>query len=484
MLAGRHRPVDRVPAVADPPQSRVRLDPEEFRALGHRVVDALADRYARLRDEPVAAPATRAEMERILREPAPEHGADPRAVLDLALDHVLARGLKVDHPRFFAYVPLPGNPLAPLADALASGHDVFAGTWQAAPGAAMVELVTLDWLRDALGLPETTAGIFVSGGSMANLSGLAVALHAAGAADRSRHVLYTSAEAHSSIDRAARLLGVPVRRVATAAELRLDVAALDAAVAEDRAAGATPWCVAASAGTTGTGSVDPLPELRRRCDAEGLWLHVDGAYGAPAALCPAGAAALAGLETADSLILDPHKWLFQTPELGCLLVRDGHRLTDAFTASAAYLRDAAAGTDEVNFSDRGIQLTRQFGALKLWLSIKVYGLAAFRAAIAHGIALAEHAERVIAADPRWEVVTRAQLGIVTFRLAGDPAVADERSRALVPALMADGFAFITSTEVHGRVALRLCTDNPSTTTADVDATLARLAELAERGWPS
>jgi aromatic-L-amino-acid decarboxylase len=454
------------------------LDPEAFRQLGYRVVDALAERYAGLPEAPAARAATRSEMEALLREPPPEQGSDPEQVLELALDPVLAYGLRVDHPRFFAYVPLPGNPVAPLADALASGHSIFAGTWQAAPGAAMVELVTLDWLRELLGLPASTAGIFVSGGSMANLAGLGVALQSAEAAERSQLVLYASEEAHSSIERAARLLGVGLRGLPTDADLRLDVDALAAAVAEDRGAGRRPWCVVATAGTTGTGSVDPLPELRRCCDEEGLWLHVDGAYGAPAAICPEARELLTGLEGADSLIVDPHKWLFQTPELGCLLVRDGPLLPAAFSARAAYLRDAAAGADQVNFADRGIQLTRQFGALKLWFSLKVYGVAAFREAIAHGLALAERAQLLLEADPLWEVVTPARLGIVTFRLAGPVESADERTAALVPALMADGFAVITSTQVRGRVALRLCTDNPRTTAEDVEATLARLGELA------
>jgi aromatic-L-amino-acid decarboxylase len=458
--------------------AQLSLDTETFRRLGYRVVDALAARMEGLPDQPVATSASRAQMEALLREPPPRAGTDPDAVLEQALGTVLAHGLRVDHPRFFGFVPLPGNPLCALADALASGHDVFAGTWVASPGAAMVELVTLDWLRELLGLAPTTAGVFVSGGSMANLSALAVALHAAGPADRSRLVLYASTQTHTSLDRAARVLGVTLRRVQTDAALRLDVAALRAAVADDRAGGRRPWCVVGTAGTTGTAAVDPLVELRGVCDDERMWLHVDGAYGAPAAMCARGRALLDGLDCADSLTLDPHKWLFQTPELGCLLVRDGTLLAAAFAASAAYLRDAAAGDDEVNFSDRGIQLTRQFGALKLWLSLKVYGVDAFERAIEHGLAMAEHAERTLAADPRWEVVTPAHLGIVTFRLAGEPAAVDERTRALVGALAADGHAYISSTEVHGRIALRLCTDNPRTTVADVEGTIARLGALA------
>jgi aromatic-L-amino-acid decarboxylase len=454
------------------------LDTETFRRLGYRVVDALAARMEGLPDEPVATAASRAQMEAQLREPPPRAGADPEAVLDLALGTVLAPGLHVDHPRFFGFVPLPGNPLCALADALASGHVVFAGTWIASPGAAMVELVTLDWLRELLGLAPSTAGVFVSGGSMANLSGLAVALHAAGTGDRTRLVAYASTQAHTSFDRAARVLGVTLRRVPADAGLRLDVDALQVAVAEDRAAGRRPWCVVATAGTTGTGAVDPLVALRGVCDAEGMWLHVDGAYGAPAALCARGRAQLDGLDGADSLTLDPHKWLFQSPELGCVLVRDGTLLPGAFTASAAYLRDAAAGDDEVNFADRGIQLTRQFGALKLWLTLKVHGVDAFERAIEHGMVLAGHAERVVAADPRWELVTPAQLGIVTFRLAGEPPEVDERTRGLVAALAADGHAYISSTEIDGRIALRLCIDSPRTTVEDVDSTIARLGALA------
>jgi glutamate/tyrosine decarboxylase-like PLP-dependent enzyme len=392
------------------------------------------------------------------------------------LGDVLAYGLKTDHPRFFAYVPLPGNPLAPLADALSSGHTVFAGTWIASPGAAMAELVTLGWVKELLGLAESAEGVFVGGGSAANLTALAVALHAAKVSDRSSLVLYASGEAHSSVVRAAKVVGVPVRGVAVDAGQRLDVADLERAVAEDLAAGRRPWCVVASAGTTGTGAIDPLVELRRVCDAQGMWLHVDGAYGAPAAMVPSVRPLFAGLETADSVTVDPHKWMFQTPELGCLLVRDGRLLPETFAVSPAYLRDAAAGMDEVNFSDRGINLTRQFSALKLWMSLKTYGAEAFREAIAYCLGLAEHAERLLRAGPAWEVVTPAQLGIVTFRLAGG-ASSDPRTRALVPALTADGLAVLSSTEVGGRVALRMCTDNPPTTPAHIAATIDRLGEL-------
>ena len=392
---------------------------------------------------------------------------------------VLAPGLRIDHPRFFGFVPGPGNPVGVVADALVSGFSVFAGTWLAAPGAATVELVVLDWLRELCGLPPGTEGLFVSGGSMANLTALSVALDERVGEERARATVYLSDETHSSVERALRVTGVPPRNVRVLASdrnQRLSPIAVAAAIAADRAAGRLPACVIATAGTTGTGAIDPLRALRRVCDDEGLWLHVDGAYGAAATLSALGREQLRGIELADSLTLDPHKWLFQPLEAGCLLVRDGAALRRSFAVTPTYLRDAAAADAEVNFADRGVQLTRSFRALKLWMSLKTFGAAAFRGAIEHGLELAEHAEALLVEDPAWELVTPARLGIVTFR----PAGADDAVTAALPeAALADGLAFVSTHRVAGRTVLRLCTVNPRTTRADVERTLARLLELAQ-----
>jgi glutamate/tyrosine decarboxylase-like PLP-dependent enzyme len=465
---------------------RLSLDPDSARRLGYRVVDALVERLVRLPDLPVGESAGRAEMEARLRERLPEAGCDPELVLDTVLRHVLAPGLRVDHPRFFGFVPSPGNPVAVLADALAAGFGVFAGAWLASPGAAMVETIVLDWLREICGLPATAEGVLVSGGSTANLTALAVALDERAGHERPRACVYTSDEAHSSVERALRVTGVRhVRVLAGDHRQRLVPAAVAGAVAADRAAGRLPVCVVATAGTTGTGAVDPLVELREICDQSGLWLHVDGAYGAAAMLAPQGRAQLGGLELADSLTLDPHKWLFQPVEVGCLLVRDGAALERTFRTAPPYLRDAAPSTSgptgEVNFADRGIQLTRQFRALKLWMSLKVYGAAAFRAAVEHGIALAEHAERRLARDPAWEVITPARLGVVTFRArhpGASPAQLDALNARLPAATLADGFAYLSGHRVNGATVLRLCTINPRTSHADIDRTIDRLAALA------
>ena len=470
--------------IAPPHHDPLALEPEAVRRLGYAAVDAIVGHLDARDAGPVAIAAGRTEMEARLREPLPEAGCDPQVVLDAALRDVLEPGLRVDHRRFFAFTPMPSNPVGAVGDLLAAGLGVFAGTWLASPGAAMVELVVLDWLRELCGMPPGTEGVLVSGGSAANLTALTVALEERAGSERARATVYLSDQTHSSVERALRIAGIPpahVRVLPSDDQQRLVPAELAAAVERDRAAGRLPVCVVGTAGSTGTGAVDPLPDLRQVCDAHGLWLHVDGAYGAAAMLSPQGRRRLDGLALADSLTLDPHKWLFQPLELGCLLVADGAALGRTFATAPAYLRDAAAGAGEVNFADRGVQLTRQFRALKLWMSLRTFGAAAFREAIEHGLALAEHAERVIARHPAFELVTPARLGIVTFRaVAPDRSAAElDQLNARLPGLAAaDGFAFVSSTGVGAVTALRLCTINPRTTAEDVELTLEMLASLA------
>jgi aromatic-L-amino-acid decarboxylase len=231
--------------------------------------------------------------------------------------------------------------------------------------------------------------------------------------------------------------------------------------------------VVASAGTTNTGAIDPLPELVELCRAEGIWLHVDGAYGAPAALCDAGRAALAGMGEADSLVLDPHKWLFQPYDVGCVLVRRPGALERAFSMNPEYLKDVMGASGEVHFGNRSLELTRRSRAVKLWLTFKTYGAARLRAAVARGIELAEAAEAILRRSPEmWEIVTPAQLGIVTFALrGGDANLHAARARVLSDS----GYAAVTSTTLKDRSVLRLCTINPLTTEADLEETIRRLA---------
>jgi glutamate/tyrosine decarboxylase-like PLP-dependent enzyme len=250
---------------------------------------------------------------------------------------------------------------------------------------------------------------------------------------------------------------------------------LERAIEKDRAEGKRPFCVIASAGTTNTGAIDPLSELSRLCKDRNLWLHVDGAYGAASVICNRGRDLLDGLELADSLSLDPHKWLFQPFEIGCVLVRELAHLRDTFLILPEYLRDTQQHSTEFNFTDHGLQLTRGFRALKLWMSIKVFGMAAFRAAVERGFALAEFTEARLRKMPGWEIVTPAQMGIVCFRYESADDAAHLR---LVQGILKDGFALITSTVLQGRTVLRTCTINPRTTESDIEETLVRLDHRA------
>jgi aromatic-L-amino-acid decarboxylase len=462
------------------------LPAERMRELGYRVVDRLVEHSATLPAKRVACRTDRSELEKLLREPVPVDSSDAADVLALLDRAVFANMTHVDHPRFFAFVPGPSNFVGVLADALAAGHNVFAGTWLAASGPAEVELVTLDWLRQLCGLPDSAGGLFTSGGTMANLTGLAVARDdRLGGVSDPHAVVYCSDQTHYCVARALKVLGFgpeQVRHVTTDAPYRLDIQAVADAVARDRAAGRRPFAVVANAGTTNTGAVDPLEELASFCRSQALWLHVDGAYGAAAVVCDEGKQLLRGLEQADSLVIDPHKWLFQPFDIGCLLLRDGSLLERTFRSVPEYLEQAREGAEEVNFCNRGVEVTRPFRALKLWMTLKVFGLKQISEAVARGFALARFAEVQIHGMEGWEVVTPAQMGIVTFRFAAqgiDAAEIDRLNTNVVDELMQQGTALVGTTVLGGRTVCRLCTINPRTSEDDIRTVLAAMDRAAQ-----
>ena len=463
----------------------LQLTPAEMRALGYQVIDLLVDHLAQLPHKRVTQRGDRQQLAQLLQEPLPEQGTPGAELLTQITQVIMANITHVDHQRFFAFIPGPSNFVSVLGDTLAAGFNVFAGTWLEGSGPAQIELTTIDWLCTACGLPATAGGLFVSGGSVANLTALAVARHLRLHDQIAGAVIYCSDQTHSSVERALWLLGFQpgqLRKLPATATFQLDPQLLQQTVAADRAAGLRPFCVVANAGTTNTGAIDPLPALVDFCHNEGLWLHVDGAYGIPAVFCEQGKALLAGLEGVHSLTLDPHKWLFQPFEMGCVLVRDAAWLKQAFHILPAYLEDAAANGAEVNFCDMGIQLTRSFRALKLWLSLKYFGRAAFAAAIARCFELARIAEAAVRVLNDWEVVTSAQLSIVTFRYAPVGMPLDECNQInhkLVELLFAEGSAMVSSTVLHGKVVLRMCTLNPRTTDEEIQHTLIQLDHMVQ-----
>ena len=458
------------------------LDPETMRRLGYQVVDLLVDRLATLEGRPVRRTATREELERRLREPPPAEGHEFEELLDRLTSDVLPFSSNVDHPRFLAFIP--GCPTWPgiLGELIAKGTHLFQGTWSASGGPTELELVLLDWFAGWLGMPDGTAGLLVSGGSHANLTALACARDTRLGSETEQGVVYASTQAHSSVARALRVLGFrpdQLRLLEPDERWRLRPEDVVAAVAEDARAGRRPFAVVANAGATNTGAVDPLRELRSLCDEHGLWLHVDAAYGGFSVLTERGHEALAGVGDADSVALDPHKWLYQPYDAGCVLVREGRLLDATFSVAPEYMQDTAARSGEVNFADRGIELTRPARALKIWLSIQYYGLDAFRSAIDTSLDLALAAEQQIRDSERLELLTPAALGIVCFRRRIEGANEHEHERAntlLVERIAEAGLAMVSSTRLAERYALRLCVLNHRTRAEDVERVLRFFAE--------
>ena len=453
---------------ADP----LELDAQTMRQLGYRVVDYLVERIATLDEQPAWRGSTRRDLQTKLLEQVPDGPADFDSLLDRLKNDVFAFGVRVDHPRFFAFVP--GSPTWPaiLGDFLAAGHQSFAGTWLGGAGVAMLELVVLEWFKQWLGLPAAASGLLLSGGSAANLTAIATARMVRLGEAFDRATIYFSSESHSSIERACRVLGFTrdrLRVITATADARMPITELRAAIAADVANGLQPFCLVANAGTTSTGAIDPLDELAAIAEECKLWYHVDAAYGGFAILTERGKHWLAGIEQADSITLDPHKWLHQPFEVGCLLVRDEASLVRAFHVSPDYLQDTIVRGGEVNFGERGIQLTRAARAVKIWLSLQYFGANAFREAIDRALDLTLEAELYIQRSDSLELMTPAQLGIVCFRRTVTDADVDvdRFNQRVLDRLVRSGFAMVSSTRVHGSFALRFCVLNHRTGSRDV-----------------
>jgi aromatic-L-amino-acid/L-tryptophan decarboxylase len=489
-------------AVTGPESDPLALDAETMRRLGHAVVDRVVERLTGLDAQPAWRWAPRQELETRWGGPPPAQPTDPAALLELLTREVLPLASSVDHPRFFGYIPGSATWPGILADWLATAYNVFAGTSQASSGPSTLELQVLEWFRQWVGLPTSAQGILTSGGSAANLIALVAAreawlsdptaggaahtVDAATPADATqrltRAMLYYSDQTHSSMVRAARIAGfrdAQLRELPTGADFRLDPRALRAAVETDRAAGREPFLVVANAGATSTGAVDPLPELARLCNEMGLWLHVDAAYGGFAVLTERGRQALLGMDLADSLVLDPHKWLYQPFEAGCVLLRDGAVLGRAFHVMPDYLQDTAVAGAEINLADRGLQLTRSARGLKIWLSLRSFGVPAFARVIDRALDLAAEAAAHVAAAPELEMLSTPALGVICFRRhppgTDDEATLEAINAALVAGLRESGLGLISSTRLHGRYALRVCVLNHGSTSRDVARVMGWLA---------
>ncbi|MFZ5608708.1 MAG: pyridoxal phosphate-dependent decarboxylase family protein [Pseudomonadota bacterium] len=461
------------------------LDEESMRRLGYGVVDALVRHFATLKDRSIVAQVPLATLKAYFAQPFTEDGRDPMSVWEEVRTHVIPGVMRTGHPRFFGYIPTPSNFVSAMADALIAGLNVFAGVAQANEAASLIEVETVRWLAREVGLPDGAGGMVHAGGSLANLAGLAVAREVHLGGPDPRAVVYMGEETHSCIARALQVLGFTkarIRLIDSDPHFRIDAAKLAHAIAADKAAGLNPAIIAASAGTTNVGAIDPLDRLADLAGAHGLWLHVDGAYGGAAALTEEGKAKLAGIARADSLVIDGHKWLFQPIECSLLLVRQRDWLAAAFRRVPAYMQDSdSEDPDLPNYRDLGLQTSRALRAFKLWLSLKVFGLAAFRGAIAQGFELARFTAAEVARRPHWRLMAPADFGIAVFRYEKpglNAAGNDALNQAITLALLKSGYALVSTTELLGRRVIRLAPIHPAATREDIIATLDRLEAFA------
>lgn len=471
------------------------LDPKdwaEMRRLGHRMVDDAMDYLERVRERPIWKPVPEA-TKKALRAPLPVEGKDATTVYEEFRRDVFPHTMGNIHPRFWGWVIGTGTPFGALADLMASTMNPNMGGGDQAPN--YLELQVLGWLKEMLGYPAEASGLLVSGGSMANLVGLAVARNAkaqgdvaqAGLQGSSRPmVLYASSETHNSVHKAVSLLGLgrdALHEIPVDADYRIEVPALRRAIAEDRAAGKQPFGVVGNAGTVNTGAIDPLPELADLCQAEDLWFHVDGAFGALAAIAPGRKPLVRGMERADSLAFDLHKWMYVNYEVGCALVRwpEKHRAT--FVSPAEYLAHLTRGlpAGPIWFNEYGVQLSRGFRALKVWMSIQEHGVAKYGRLVAQNCDQAKYLEGLVAREPELTMMAPVPLNIVCFRFAPpglDETRLDAINEEILYGLQESGTAVPSSTTLQGRFSLRVCLCNHRTRREDLDL-LVR--EVLERG---
>ena len=462
------------------------LSEPDMRRIMAEVGTMIVDHFVNLPNLPVTQPSTLANLRSGLQETLPLNPTPVSDVLKQVQQFVLAEMTHNDHPRNFAFVPGPSNFVGAMADAISSALNIFCGAWIGPSGTAQIELMTIEWLRQLFEFPATGGGLFVSGGSMANLTCLAVARHTNLANNPANATVYFSDQTHSSVAKGLKILGFQqyqLRKLPSDENFCLPMDALTQKIASDRQQGLVPFCVVANAGTTNAGAIDPLEKIADFCAAEGLWMHVDGAFGGSAAISKTGRGLLAGMNRADSLSIDPHKWMFQPYEIGCALIRNQEHLKDTFKVSAEYLKIIEQSAEQPNFSDYGVQLTRGFRALKLWMSLKAFGVEAFRQAIEIGIANAVFVETLLRQSPDWEIITPASLGILTFRFVAKNMSEDQLSQLnsdMASEMITSGYSMLSPTVMRGKTVQRMCTINPRTTRSDIETTIAKLHEIGVR----
>jgi aromatic-L-amino-acid decarboxylase len=469
---------------------------ERAQAFGGEVLGLWTELLTRLPDLPVNRELVPATVAPAVALPVPE---EPMPVDDLVAhlrELTFEQSLLMGHPGFLAYICGAGTVPGAATELLAAGLNPCLGGYRLGPGAAEIELHLTRWLAGRFGLPEGAGGMIMTGGAMANFVGLKCARDTKLGIDVREHgvrahgpvALYASEEAHVVIRRAADMLGLgagAVRAVAIDGEQRMRAEALEAAIELDRSAGILPLAVVATAGTTTTGSIDPLPEIAEIAERHGLWLHVDAAYGGAVVLSDELRGLLGGVERADSLAVDPHKWLYTSQSAGCVLVRDFGVLSRSFHTDASYIWLDEAQRHGVDFGMHGPQFSRGFAALKVWVSLLAHGRAAYGRRIAHDAELADYLGELVEEHPDFELMCEPRLSICCFRYRpqgwdGSEERLDRLNERLMTAIMADGRVYCSNAVIDGRFGLRACIVNFRTEAEHIERLLAVAAELGRQ----
>ena len=463
------------------------ISPDEFRRLAEKITQLTAGYLRELDSRPISPSTTGEEAERMFRTPLSEKGMGAQALAGLqdVIEHSRAQ-----NGRFFGYVLGSGEPVAAVADLLASVLNQNVTAWRSAPAATTLERTVVSWLARAIGCPGFR-GSLTGGGSSANLMGLAMAREAktpvneTGVQSVPQGVVYASEEVHMSIPKSIALLGVGrknLRLIATDENFRLIPAELEQAIGRDKKDGRIPIAVVASAGTVNTGAIDPLPEIASIARRHDLWMHIDGAYGALAAIAAPGK--FTGMDFADSLSLDPHKWLYQPLDCGCLLYRDVNAARAAFAHTGDYAKTQTDDPVEgLAFFEESLELSRRFRALRLWLSLRYHGLQAFRAAIQKDLDLAQRLAITIAERPDLELLGRGELSAVCFRYQGTESLPEHelnrRNAAILKRVVQRGHIYLSNATLRGKFCLRACIVNHRTTPEDVDSVIPEVLAAAK-----
>ena len=459
------------------------LSAEAMLRMGRSAVEAAVNHIINLPEAPRSNLENSLKIIRSLREPSPEKGMNFESLLDFFMNEVIPVSINTPHPAYLGYIPGGGLYPSAVADFLGAATNRFTGAWFAAPAAVRLETNVLEWFAEWMGYPQSARGILTSGGSLANLSAVVTARRHLLGEDISRGVVYASDQTHHCVMKVALLAGIPeqnIRLLSVDRNFKAVPEYFEKAIKADLKKGRKPFFLVGNAGTTNTGAVDPLPQLAEIAKKYGLWFHIDAAYGGFFNLCKEGKKVLKGLETSDSIVLDPHKGLFVPYGSGSLLVKDGELLRSAHMLTAEYLMDHMTPEEEMDSSEYSPELSRPYRGLRVWLPLKLFGVKAFRENLAEKLQLTQWMYKRFLEEPGFECMNVPELSVIAFRYRPKKGDVEEFSRKLLAYIVKSEKLFLSSTLLNGKFVIRVCVLSFRTHQAEVEQAFEIIRKAAEK----